>query len=479
MNFLKLVEKNANSNNKIYHTSLIDNSASLTYKELIELSKKIIYFLNTQKIKKNSCILLMQNNSVESLVIYISIISSGYVAVPISNSMPTDDVKFLIKKCEIEIGFVNKKNQELKKNILVQNLDDLKNIIRNSKKAKILDTKDKIISLMFTSGSTGEPKGVKIHGSTLLNSLKNILNYLKNDAFENQIIFLPISHSFGLSQALYGLLTSRKIFLIDGLRSNKIFFNTYSNNQDFKSSSFSPSVINYFLNSKFKNLFRNVILGLKSIIVNSEKFNNEDIKEILKINPKINLYYYYGLTEASRTTFINFRKVKKNYFKSVGKPTSNKIKISIKNGEVLIKGNNLFKGYWKNNSNYLTSDGWFQTGDKGYLDKKGFLFLKGRINEQINIGGIKISTKKIESILLKNKNIKDAACIAIKDKMVSKRPAVAVVSNIDNLTVSEIENILIKKIDRYAMPSKIKILKKIPRSTTGKLIYTKLLKKFI
>ena len=148
------------------------------------------------------------------------------------------------------------------------------------------------------------------------------------------------------------------------------------------------------------------------------KLYKDDIQEIIKLFPLTNFFTYYGLTEASRSTFLLFNN-NITKIESVGKPAPNvEIKIITNNGdtsnehgigEVLIKGPNVIDEYWAGTVEASKiKDGWLATGDLGFLDSDGYLYLKGRKDDIINVGGEKVSPTEIElAIKPINKDVLD------------------------------------------------------------------------
>ena len=202
------------------------------------------------------------------------------------------------------------------------------------------------------------------------------------------------------------------------------------------------------------------------MIINTEKIS-EHLVKVLKKCPHIKLLYYYGLTEASRSCFINLSNVHKTLYGSVGKPTSRNVKIKVINGEICIKGNHLFSGYF-NKKNKL-NNGYFQTGDLGYKNDEGYIFITGRTKDLINVGGLKVSSNEIRSALLKIKNVKDAAVTSLPNKVTGEEPVALVVSN-KKLSVNQILLELKKFLDNYALPKKIYFIDNIPKSGTDKIL---------
>ena len=206
---------------------------------------------------------------------------------------------------------------------------------------------------------------------------------------------------------------------------------------------------------------------LDYMVINSEVLDT-NITKLLKQNcSNLIIYYYYGLTEASRSFFINLSLEKEKYYKSVGKPTSKDVKVKLIEDEIYIGGNHLFSGYMNNeNSNII--NGYLKTGDLGYIDSQGYLFITGRKKNIINVGGFKVSALHVSETLKKIDGIEDIAVISIFDSITGEKPAALIVGK--NLSKEKIINFSNKNLDFHAIPKKIVFHEFIPKSDTGKII---------
>ena len=184
--------------------------------------------------------------------------------------------------------------------------------------------------------------------------------------------------------------------------------------------------------------------------------------------------FYYGLTEASRSCFITFSNVDKRYYSSVGKPTSDNVSVKIINGEICIAGDHLFSGYI-NSDEYTIKDSYFKTGDLGYFNNDGYLFITGKKKDQLNIGGLKISSEEIKTAMLNLEEVEDVAVISVKDKFTGETPAALVVKK-KEITVDIIKKKLKIYLENFAIPKKIFFIDQLPKSDTGKVIKTEVIK---
>ncbi len=189
----------------------------------------------------------------------------------------------------------------------------------------------------------------------------------------------------------------------------------------------------------------------------------------------------YGMTEATHQMCSNPLPPAPAKPKSVGLPTGIQLTILDENGrplptgecgEVCIKGRTVMGGYENNpeaNQTAFTS-GWFRTGDEGCLDKDGYLFLTGRLKEQINRGGEKVSPIEVDEVLLSHPLVAEAATFAAPHDKLGEEPAAAVViTEGAELSERQLRAFLSEQLAAFKVPRKIVFLESLPKGPTGKL----------
>jgi len=140
--------------------------------------------------------------------------------------------------------------------------------------------------------------------------------------------------------------------------------------------------------------------------------------------------------------------------------------------KVCIKGDNVTLGYWNNPSANVANwvNGWFRTGDQGYLDENHYLFLTGRIKELINRGGEKISPLEVDAVLLEHPDVAEAVSFAVPDEKYGEEVHAAVVLKKANaVTDAAIIEFIKQKLSAFKVPKKIYIALELPRTATGKI----------
>lgn len=141
-------------------------------------------------------------------------------------------------------------------------------------------------------------------------------------------------------------------------------------------------------------------------------------------------------------------------------------------GEVVIRGSNVMSAYdgIGDQSGHFLADGWFRTGDQGYLDAEGYLFLTGRLKEIINRGGETVAPRAIDEALLEHPKVAQAVAFAVPDPSLGEEVAAAVVARPgDDVSESELQDFLVGRLSWARIPKRILVLDQIPKGATGKV----------
>jgi acyl-CoA synthetase (AMP-forming)/AMP-acid ligase II len=194
-----------------------------------------------------------------------------------------------------------------------------------------------------------------------------------------------------------------------------------------------------------------------------------------------------GLTETAAPVFSNPPDPSKRKYGSPGQAVGNQAKIIDKEGnavprgtpgEIMIKGDNVMKGYYKDpekTAEALEPDGWLHTGDLGYMDSDGFVFVKGRIKELIIKGGENISPREIDEALYKHPAVLDAAAVGIPDEHYGEEILCCCVLKPDcECTEEELRAHCRKHLGEFKTPKVIKVMDDLPKGPSGKIQRLKL-----
>jgi long-chain acyl-CoA synthetase len=448
------------------------NSQKWTFEDTYNEVNKISLILN--QFPKNSVISIIFDNSIEFIISYLGIIKAGKIVHIISPSISKKNFLEQIKSCNPKIILTLKKFinefKNIQNEIKLVDFYEFKNENNSTRESEILD----ISSLIYTSGTTSSPKGVLIKHENTIFTTKNIVDILKYDNLDIDVIPLSLSHSFGLGCLHTSLFVGSTINLHKNTMNILEILNSIKKNN---ATTFAavPATLTLLVNN-FPEKFVEKCNGLRLIITNSTKIPKDTINKILKLLPNTKFATYYGLTEASRSTFMIFNENRERE-DSVGKHAPNveirieKEKGELKEGEILVRGKNVIDGYWNSEFTEKFTNNWLKTGDLGYLDKEGFLYLTGRKDYVINVGGEKVNPEEIEKMVKVLDPIEEAVAIGIEHQIFGKVIKLLVKkyegSEID---VSSIITHCKQNLERFKIPMKVEFVSNFPKNEHGKII---------
>lgn len=369
-------------------------------------------------------IALIGSSSVEWIESYLAIITGNTVAVPLDAGLPGEDLIDLINRSDSEALFLSPKNKalleelparcpKLRKVWLLQeetvdsaderlaSLTELKTASKESGADADRPNPDDVATIIFTSGTTGKSKGVMLTQNNLASNVASV--EYTTEPGSVLLSVLPIHHAYCLVMDwLKGFSLGTTICINDSL------LHMVKNMGIFK-----PDVmlmVPMMIETIYKRL-ASVDAAIPKKAVAANVFGG-NLKIIFTGGAHLEPYYIeqfaeygvevlegYGMSECSPVISSNTPDIHKAG--SIGKPLSN-VEISFENDEILVKGSSVMKGYYKmpEETAETLKDGWLHTGDKGYLDEDGFLFINGRVKNLIILSnGENISPEEIENKL--------------------------------------------------------------------------------
>ena len=337
---------------------------------------------------------------------------------------------------------------------------------------------DTTADIMFTSGTTGNPKGVVLSHANIAASAGNINSFIGNGAEDVELLGLPLCHSFGLGRLRCCLLTGATVVLHHGFANLKSVFDSF---EKYHVTGFGmvPAVWAYI--KRFSgNRIALYASQIKYIEIGSAPLSTDDWKLLYELFPTTRICMHYGLTEASRSAFIELHD-DVTHLNSVGRRVTENVDIRIlgsdgkeltigEEGEICIKGNMVTPGYLDSAQTEEAFYGcYFRTGDSGYLDKDGYLYLTGRLNEIINVGGKKVSPMEIEEAVKKISGA-EAVCMAVADPdgILGEVPRLLILRDSLRIDIDQLKSMLRERIETYKYPRFFETVDSLPLTSTGK-----------
>lgn len=465
--------KNIESNpNKI---AIKINDTSITYAKLYENVCKFASYLKAIGLKHRDKIIISAHKEIEYIYTYLASHILGVTNVIVDAESNKERLNYIEEKIQPKICFGYKSDKfssVLFKDINIQNYD----LLQQSTYIDNISEND-IAEILFTTGTTGTPKGVCLSYSNIYGSASNINEFIQNSSDEIELLALPICHSFGMGRIRCTLLKGATIVILDGFGNVQKLFKTIEDD-NVTGLSFVPAAWAYIQKISGKTIGKYANL-IKYIEIGSAPMPTETKKLLLELFPDTRICMHYGLTEASRSTFQEFHDIE--HLNSIGKPVTSNVDVKIIDkegneqateaiGEICVKGNMVMKQYLDDDNSSSAFHGlYFRTGDNGYKDKDGYIYIVGREKEMINIGGKKVSPIEVEDAIM-SLGVKDCVCVKYNDNSNILGEAIKcyILRGGTQLTFEEIAEKLSYKLERYKCPTMYEWIEQIPYTESGK-----------
>jgi acyl-CoA synthetase (AMP-forming)/AMP-acid ligase II len=333
-------------------------------------------------------------------------------------------------------------------------------------------------SIIFTSGTTGTPKGVVLSQGNFHFVVSAIIDYLALGPEDRYALMLPLHHTYGKTVLLSSLAVGAVVVLMDDFQNLPAFLGTLADRRC-TVLSLVPYHVHVLL--KWGNLSRVDLSSLRAITSSANKLPPSAIEALTEVLPQARIFSMYGLTESTtRATFVPPERLAAKMH-SCGRPLSG-VELKIvgeagetlppdRVGEVLLRGPNVMQGYFGDpelTAGTLT-DGWLRTGDLGRLDEDGFLYLEGRMSEIIKCAGERIGPAEIEEVLMRHPAVAEAAVTASPDPVMGEVVHAYVLPREASLEEGTLRAYCAKELSHHKIPRRYTFVEEIPKTPTGKV----------
>jgi acyl-CoA synthetase (AMP-forming)/AMP-acid ligase II len=337
---------------------------------------------------------------------------------------------------------------------------------------------DDVALILHTSGSTGRPKRVPLSHANLSISARNVARSYALTAEDVSLCVMPLFHVHGLVASTLATLATGGTVVVPE-KFNPLSFWRVARDHGVTWYSAVPTLHQLLLARATAGSARPAGAEKLRFIRSCSAALAPQVMHALEAAFGAPVLEAYGMTEAAHQMASNPLPPGQRLPGSVGRGTD--VRISImderglhlaagERGEVVIQGPNVTAGYENNpeaNASCFT-DGWFRTGDQGFLDSNGYLTLVGRLKELINRGGEKISPREIDEVLLAHPAVAEAVCFGVPHPTWGEEVAAAVVLR-NAATEADLQAHCRERLADYKRPKQIHITEAIPRTATGKI----------
>lgn len=481
----------------LYHTALkwphkeaiFDENVSLSFEALYQDAIGVASWLISSEGEAGQRVMIAMPSSVASATLYFATMFAGRVAVPMDPLMRPEQLEWMRREIDPQWVFGPSTLTKIwndPKFLTADGYEVLSQWMLPSKQSKDLaypgDDPSRLLNIVYTSGTTGHPKGVMLNGANLEAVIRGILGALAID--EESRIFSPLSfsHTYGLSQLWLMAKTGATLAVVPDITKmaviKKILLERHIN---------TITGIPYHFAVLTRRGDKERLDSIRLVTIAGEAPSKQLVERVKISYPEARIHIMYGLTEATtRLTTLPSEDLDRKDG-SIGFPIEGvDIKIIDENGEelgphlegeLIARGENITPGYWKNEA--LTRkaiiDGWFHTGDIVKKDEEGYFYHLGRRDFVFKSGGEKIIPDVIERVLREIDGIRDAAVFGREDALLGNRICAVVVKvKGSNFTSGEILSICQSRLDRWRVPHEVIFIEDIPKTSSGKVHYNAL-----
>jgi acyl-CoA synthetase (AMP-forming)/AMP-acid ligase II len=489
-----------------------------TYAQTNERVNRLANGLSKLGVKKGDRIGMLQVNCAEFVDAYFASAKLGAIFVPLNFRAKADELTYMILNAEAKVLFVGERYCDMVNGILPQlacvehcvRLDgasgdklQYENLLGSGPTDELVTEigDDDITILMFTAGTTGRPKGVPLRHSGFVSYVLENVGPADPEIEERNLLTVPLYHVAGIQAMLAGIYGGRTLVMMKQFEV-KEWLRAVERERATRAM-LVPTMLKLVIDDPdFK---RYDLRSLQVITYGAAPMSFEVIKKAIQEMPWVRFINAFGQTETASTITTlgpedhvlegdekEIEKKLKRLASSIGKPLHDvEVKIvdeegnsvpPLQVGEILAKGSRIMTGYWKDEektAKSITKDGWLRTGDMGWMDEEGYVYLAGRGDDMIIRGGENISPEEVENALRSYPKIEEAAVIGIPNVEWGQEPrAVVVLRKGIRASDDEIIEFCRSRLSSFKRPRSVVFVDSLPRNALGKVLKKELREKY-
>lgn len=496
-NLYEVVEQNASKFSK--RPVLFEEKVKLNWGEFKGFIDSFARYLELVGVRKGDNVVILMSNSKEFIIAFLAIGKLGAVPIPLNTFLKRAELEYILNDCEAELVITQGKFSELLEGIekatkvrkiiwsdgspgLDENnlsfeegltIEDYEHI---KPQARLEDT----AVILYTSGTTGKPKGVMLSYRNIFSNIENIVKVFNITPKDRFIVYLPMFHAFTLTATvLLPLYTASPIVIV---RSIMPFSNVIKQTLLRRVTVFMgvPEVFNALSKAKLPWYFM-WFNRIRFFVSGGAPLPLDTLERMKKKFKRATLLEGYGLSECSPVVSVNLPEKQKPL--SVGPPLPDyEVKIVDEElmelpvgevGEIIVRGDCVMKGYYKNpyETENTIINGWLRTGDLGYVDEEGFIYIVDRKKDLIICKGMNIYPREVEEVLMSHPKVELCAVVGKKDPHHGEIPVAFVKPGEgESLTEKELRAFLKDKLANYKIPKQFIFVEDLPKNATGKVL---------
>ncbi len=484
-------------------TALICGERRLTYREVDEESTRVAALLQAHGVQRGDRVAIYLDNSVEAVVAVFGTLKAGGVFMMVNPTVKADKLGYLLNHsratalvCGIHslkrLDALWSRTPHLQTLMMVgrtasQGPSPSKDVVSFDARpgmplrpSRNIDVD--LAALVYTSGSTGQPKGVMLTHLNIVSAATSITTYLENTSDDIILNVLPLSFDYGLYQVLMAFKVGATLVLEQAFTDPAETLDVLVRER-VTGFPIVPTMSALLLQM---DLSRYDVSALRYITTTGAALPTQHITELRRAFPRVTLYSMYGLTECKRVSYLPPSQLDVRP-DSVGRGMPNEEVYIVDErgqrlesgvGELVIRGSNVMKGYWEQPEETdkvlrpgpLPGERVLYSGDLFRMDDEGYLYFVGRKDDMIKTRGEKVSPREVENVLYKMAPIAEAAVVGVPDPILGEVvKAVVTVKAGASVTQREVMRHCASHLEDFMVPKLVEIRDAMPKTGTGKI----------
>jgi long-chain acyl-CoA synthetase len=476
--------------------ALLVDDVKITYGDLLNHVDKLAAYLKNRGVKDGDKVALFLRNSPEFIYAIFAVSKLGAVLVPVNTFLKEEELSYILENSEstflIASSIYDKVvNGSLASTLCIDilwegeakenqsNFDEV--MQQNSTTEAVKKELDDIAVFIYTSGTTGKPKGAMLSNKNIFSNAEAGRRTINVKPKDRAIVFLPMFHSFTFSiGVMLPLYVGASIVIIKSIQP---FSNIFKQTLTKRVTLFFgiPDVYNALSKAKLPWYFM-WFNSVRAFISGAAALQPKTLDAMAKKFKRAKLLEGYGLSEASPAVCMNtFKKQKAGSvgtalhsyeMKVVDEDMNEVLRGGI--GDIIVKGDNVMKGYFNlpEATQETIVNGWLLTGDVGYMDDEGFLFIVDRKKDLIISKGINIYPREIEEVIDSFEGVSMSAVIGIFDEKSGEVPVayIELMEGVGTLDQIALKKYMKEHLANYKIPKQIHVIDALPKNATGKIL---------
>lgn len=476
---------------------IVDNDQRFSFDQIVRRIVGVSQLIGGSDPSKSGHVAIILPNSELFVTCFMGCLAADRAAVPINCLLSPPEVRFIIEHSESSLvltvshfrPLLEQVQKECESEIVPFYIDEMLANVGAEQIAAMLEQvdpnrldsgesdPDRTACLIYTSGTTGVAKGVVLTHKNILSNFESVQRLLDIHTTDVFLTVLPLFHVFGMTTAMIlPLLSGASMVMMPRFHPGKAV--ELIEREKVTALLMVPSMFALIMRETAKNPER---ISSVRLAFSGGGPLSPALGEELRKSLGIPLYMGYGLTETSPVVSVNLAGEKTP--NSVGKPIPG-VEVEIRdderntlppgeNGAIWARGANIMREYYRNpeaTSEALEDTGWLNTGDIGYLDEEGFLYITGRRKEMIIFGGEKIFPQEVEHALVAHPSVAEAAVVGVSDTLRGEIPKAFVVLN-EGASFDEraLRNHCADRLATFKVPREFAVVETLPKNALGKV----------